>query len=34
MGAIKVASRGGQNHAPSRDDIADDYAAAFGRRPW
>ncbi|MDR2452905.1 MAG: carbohydrate kinase family protein [Candidatus Accumulibacter sp.] len=34
MGAIKVASRGGQNHAPSRGEIADDYAAAFGRRPW
>jgi adenosine kinase len=34
MGALKVASRGGQNHAPSRDDIADAYAAAFGRRPW
>jgi adenosine kinase len=34
LGAIKVASRGGQNHAPSRDEIADDYAAAFGERPW
>jgi adenosine kinase len=34
MGAIKVACRGGQNHLASRDDIADAYAAAFGRRPW
>lgn len=34
MGAIKVASRGGQNHAPTRAEIADRFAAAFGRRPW
>jgi adenosine kinase len=34
MGAIKVASRGGQNHAPSRDEIADCFTAAFGQSPW
>jgi adenosine kinase len=34
MGAIKVASRGGQNHAPSRGEIADRFAAAFGEAPW
>jgi adenosine kinase len=34
MGAIKVASRGGQNHAPNRDEIADRFAAAFGEAPW
>jgi adenosine kinase len=33
MGAIKVASRGGQNHAPSRDEIADCFTAAFGQSP-
>ncbi|MDR3298479.1 MAG: carbohydrate kinase family protein [Candidatus Accumulibacter sp.] len=34
MGAIKVASRGGQNHAPRRDEIADCFAAAFGEALW
>ena len=34
MGAIKVASRGGQNHRPSRDEIADRFTAAFGHAPW
>jgi adenosine kinase len=34
MGAIKVASRGGQNHAPSRAEITDCFAAAFGYAPW
>ena len=34
MGAIKIASRGGQNHAPSRDEIGDAYRAAFGTRLW
>jgi len=34
MGSIKIAHRGGQNHAPSRDDIAERYAAAFGEKPW
>ena len=34
MGAIKIASRGGQNHRPSRDDIAARYARAFDAQPW
>ncbi|THF61925.1 carbohydrate kinase family protein [Pseudothauera nasutitermitis] len=34
MGAIKIAHRGGQNHAPSRADIAARYRAAFGEEPW
>jgi adenosine kinase len=34
MGGIKVASRGGQNHAPSREEIADCFIAAFGQSPW
>jgi len=34
MGSIKIAHRGGQNHAPSRDEIAERYASAFGERPW
>ncbi len=34
MGAIKVASRGGQNHGASRGEIADCFAAAFGEAPW
>ena len=34
MGAIKIAYRGGQNHRPTRDDIAARYAKAFGQNPW
>jgi adenosine kinase len=34
MGSIKIAHRGGQNHAPDRDAIAARYAAAFGEQPW
>lgn len=34
MGAIKIASRGGQNHAPSREIIAEIYEDAFGVAPW
>ena len=34
MGAIKITHRDGQNHRPSRDDIADRYAKAFGEMPW
>ena len=34
MGAIKIAHRGGQNHRPSRHEIAERYAAAFGEAPW
>lgn len=32
MGAIKIASRGGQNHKPSRAEIATRYHKAFGTR--
>jgi adenosine kinase len=34
MGAIKIAHRGGQNHQPSREEIARRYEQAFGNRPW
>jgi adenosine kinase len=34
MGSIKIASRGGQNHAVDRDLVAARYHAAFGERPW
>ena len=34
MGAIKIAHRGGQNHVPSREEIASRHARAFGARPW
>jgi adenosine kinase len=34
MGAIKIASRGGQNHRVTRDEIAERYRAAFGVAPW
>ncbi len=34
MGAIKIASRGGQNHAPSREEIGERYRAAFGANIW
>jgi adenosine kinase len=34
MGSIKAESRGGQNHAPSREEIAGRFAAAFGEAPW
>lgn len=34
MGALKIAERGGQNHRPSREDIAACYTAAFGSAPW
>lgn len=34
MGAIKIAHRGGQNHQPSRDDIAARYQTAFGGQLW
>lgn len=33
MGSIKIASRGGQNHVPSKDDIAARYHKAFGTEP-
>jgi len=34
LGALKIASRGGQNHRFSRDEIAERYRAVFGHRPW
>ena len=34
MGAIKIAHRGGQNHQPSRADIASRYREAFGEELW
>ena len=34
MGAIKIAHRGGQNHQPSREEIAERYRQAFGNLPW
>ncbi|MCL2635900.1 MAG: carbohydrate kinase family protein [Betaproteobacteria bacterium] len=34
MGAIKIAHRGGQNHQPSREEIAARYQRAFGSAPW
>ncbi|MDI3489809.1 MAG: carbohydrate kinase family protein [Thauera propionica] len=34
MGAIKIACRGGQNHQPTRDDIAARYRQAFGEDLW
>jgi adenosine kinase len=34
MGAIKIAQRGAQNHAPSRDEIEARYRRAFGESPW
>lgn len=34
LGAIKIAHRGGQNHAPSRAQIAARYLAAFGEELW
>jgi adenosine kinase len=34
MGAVKIASRGGQNHAVNRDEVATLYYETFGRHPW
>jgi adenosine kinase len=34
LGSIKIASRGGQNHSFTRDEIASRYQEAFGARPW
>jgi adenosine kinase len=34
MGAIKIAHRGGQNHKPTRADIAARYREAFGETLW
>ncbi len=34
MGAIKIAHRGAQNHAPTRDEIEARFKSAFGYSPW
>jgi adenosine kinase len=34
MGAIKIEHRGGQNHTPARDEIAERFVAEFGRSPF
>ena len=34
MGAIKIASKGPQNHEPSREQIAEVFKAAYGSAPW
>jgi adenosine kinase len=34
MGAIKIAHRGAQNHAPARDEIEARFRRAFGFSPW
>jgi adenosine kinase len=34
MGAIKIAHRGGQNHAPGREEIEARFKRAFGYSPW
>jgi adenosine kinase len=34
MGAIKIAHRGGHNHRPDRDEIAERYRAACGHALW
>ena len=34
MGSIKIAHRGGQNHKPSREDIAARFKKAFGASPF
>lgn len=34
MGAIKIAHRGGQNHAPSQEEIRSRFKRAFGYLPW
>jgi adenosine kinase len=34
MGAVKIAHRGGQNHAPAREEIEARFKRAFGHSPW
>ena len=34
MGALKIARRGGQNHAATRDEIEHRFRGAFGYSPW
>jgi len=34
LGSLKIAHRGGQNHAFDRHSVAAQFAAAFGEKPW
>jgi adenosine kinase len=34
LGSIKIAQRGAQNHAPTREEIESRFKAAFGYSPW
>ena len=34
LGALKISSRGGQNHAVNRERVAALYAKSFGASPW
>ncbi len=34
LGSIKIASRGGQNHRYTRDEVAERYRESYGSRPW
>lgn len=34
MGSLKIEVRGPQGHSPTRADIAERYASAFGEQPW
>jgi adenosine kinase len=34
MGSLKIASRGGQNHTATREQIAKVYKDSFGSNPW
>jgi adenosine kinase len=34
MGSIKIAHRGGQNHRPAREEIAERYREAYGQALW
>jgi adenosine kinase len=34
LGSIKIASRGGQNHQFTRDEVVVRYRSAFGGAPW
>ena len=34
LGSLKIAERGGQNHAPTRDEIASKFNAVFGATLW
>jgi adenosine kinase len=34
MGAVKIASRGGQNHQATKDELGARYREAFGASIW